>query len=157
MSQKDGTAALNLEMPPRVPRTEYSAETHWALLAAVTGTCAGGGWRWLVHKPKEPARLLVGLRPTGRKMPEANPAPTRDQALRDFHAANAVLGFRSLGARGADEPWEGTVGQPGLLRFVALGKDRIYTAAIKLDPPATQPAATSQPARRKAAPGQQSR
>jgi hypothetical protein len=37
MSFDDGWAALNLEMPPRVPRTEYSAEGHWELLAAVTG------------------------------------------------------------------------------------------------------------------------
>ncbi|RME52205.1 MAG: hypothetical protein D6790_18870 [Caldilineae bacterium] len=37
MSYTDGWAALNLEMPDRVPRTEYSAETHWELLTAVTG------------------------------------------------------------------------------------------------------------------------
>ncbi len=37
MSFEDGWAALNLEMPPRVPRTEYSADTHWPLVRAVTG------------------------------------------------------------------------------------------------------------------------
>jgi hypothetical protein len=37
MSYADGWAALNLEMPSRVPRTEYSAEGHWDLIAAVTG------------------------------------------------------------------------------------------------------------------------
>ena len=37
MSYADGWAALNLEMPARVPRTEYSAEGHWALITAVTG------------------------------------------------------------------------------------------------------------------------
>lgn len=37
MSQEDGWAALNLRMPPRVPRTEYSAEGHWPLISAVTG------------------------------------------------------------------------------------------------------------------------
>ncbi len=37
MSFKDGWAALNLEMPPRVPRTEYSAESHWQLIKSVTG------------------------------------------------------------------------------------------------------------------------
>ncbi len=37
MSLADGWAALNLEMPPRVPRTEYSAEGHWELVKAVTG------------------------------------------------------------------------------------------------------------------------
>ena len=36
MSLVDGMAAMNLEMPARVPRTEYSAEGHWALIKAVT-------------------------------------------------------------------------------------------------------------------------
>jgi len=37
MSYKDGFMAMNLEMPERVPRTEYSAHTHWDLVNAVTG------------------------------------------------------------------------------------------------------------------------
>jgi hypothetical protein len=37
MSYADGWAAINLEMPPRVPRTEYSAWRHWDLIRAVTG------------------------------------------------------------------------------------------------------------------------
>ncbi len=37
MSYADGWAALNLEKPPRVPRTEYSAEMHWDLVEAVSG------------------------------------------------------------------------------------------------------------------------
>ena len=37
MSHEDGMAALNLEMPPRVPRTEYSATEHWPLVGQVTG------------------------------------------------------------------------------------------------------------------------
>lgn len=37
MSYKDGMAAINLEMPDRVPRTEYSAEGHWKLIEKVTG------------------------------------------------------------------------------------------------------------------------
>ncbi|MFH1707612.1 MAG: hypothetical protein ABIF71_06820 [Planctomycetota bacterium] len=37
MSYSDGWAALNLEMPPRVPRTEYSVAGHWELIRAVTG------------------------------------------------------------------------------------------------------------------------
>ncbi|GAI99914.1 unnamed protein product, partial [marine sediment metagenome] len=32
---------MNLEMPPRVPRTEYSVTTHWALVSAVTGIEVG--------------------------------------------------------------------------------------------------------------------
>jgi hypothetical protein len=38
MSYEDGWAAINLEMPKRVPRTEYSAHAHWALVNAVTGS-----------------------------------------------------------------------------------------------------------------------
>ncbi len=37
MSFEDGWAAMNLDMPRRVPRTEYSVTTHWALISAVTG------------------------------------------------------------------------------------------------------------------------
>ena len=41
MSFEDGWAAINLEMPGRVPRTEYSAEFHWDLIKAVTGIDVG--------------------------------------------------------------------------------------------------------------------
>jgi len=37
MFESDGWAALNLDMPPRVPRTEYSVTEHWELIKAVTG------------------------------------------------------------------------------------------------------------------------
>ncbi|MCG3178036.1 MAG: hypothetical protein BIFFINMI_00359 [Phycisphaerae bacterium] len=37
MSYQDGWSAIHLQMPPRVPRTEYSAESHWDLLQAATG------------------------------------------------------------------------------------------------------------------------
>ena len=37
MSYNYGMAAINLEMTDRVPRVEYSAETHWDLVKAVTG------------------------------------------------------------------------------------------------------------------------
>lgn len=38
MSFSDGMSAINLEMPDRVPRTEYSAHQHWDLVQSVTGT-----------------------------------------------------------------------------------------------------------------------
>jgi len=41
MSFSDGWAAIHLEMPRRIPRTEYSAESHWALIKAVTGIDVG--------------------------------------------------------------------------------------------------------------------
>ena len=37
MSYADGWAAMNLQMPPRVPRVEFDAERHWSLVRAVTG------------------------------------------------------------------------------------------------------------------------
>ena len=37
MSYQDGWNALNLRMPPRVPRTEYSLESHWEVVRRVTG------------------------------------------------------------------------------------------------------------------------
>lgn len=37
MSFSDGWSAINLEMPPRVPRTEYSVSGHWDLVKVVTG------------------------------------------------------------------------------------------------------------------------
>ena len=53
MSFEDGWAAIHLEMPSRVPRTEYSAEMHWDLIRAVTGQQVG------VDSP-EPARIAAG-------------------------------------------------------------------------------------------------
>ena len=41
MSYEDGWAAINLEMPRRIPRTEYSAEMYWDLIKAVTGKEVG--------------------------------------------------------------------------------------------------------------------
>lgn len=37
MVYEDGWAAINLQMPPRVPRTEYSVEMHWPLIRRVIG------------------------------------------------------------------------------------------------------------------------
>ena len=43
MSFQDGWAALNLQAPARVPRTEYSAEMHWDLMNRVTGIAVNTG------------------------------------------------------------------------------------------------------------------
>jgi len=37
MSRDSGMAALHMQMTDRVPRAEYSAETHWPLIQVVTG------------------------------------------------------------------------------------------------------------------------
>ena len=57
MSLKDGIAAINLEMPPRVPRTEYSAEWHWALINRVCGTTAGA-----LSSPAEREKATLAFR-----------------------------------------------------------------------------------------------
>ncbi len=38
MSYQDGWAAIHLQMPDRVPRTEYSVESHWVLVNQILGT-----------------------------------------------------------------------------------------------------------------------
>ena len=48
MSFEDGWAAINLEMPARVPHTEYSVTEHWGVIEAVTG---------LEIRPDSPAEL----------------------------------------------------------------------------------------------------
>lgn len=54
MSFKDGMAAICLEMPDKVPRTEYSADFHWELVSKVTGM------RWIpkVHLKSKIVPLL---------------------------------------------------------------------------------------------------
>ncbi|MCL2833029.1 MAG: uroporphyrinogen decarboxylase family protein [Treponema sp.] len=37
MSYKNAMDAINLKMPKKIPRTEYSAQNHWALVQKVTG------------------------------------------------------------------------------------------------------------------------
>ncbi len=37
MSYQDGLAAINLEMPDKVPRMEFSVERYWALIEKITG------------------------------------------------------------------------------------------------------------------------
>jgi len=58
MSLEDGLAALNLESPPRVPRTEYSADTyHYPLMRRVTGMETGAD-----SPPEERAALRRAFR-----------------------------------------------------------------------------------------------
>jgi hypothetical protein len=41
MSFADGWSAIQLEMPPRVPHTEYSVDSHWDVVRAITGIEVG--------------------------------------------------------------------------------------------------------------------
>jgi len=58
MSYQDGMAAINLEMPDKIPRTEYSADFHWDLIRKVTGI--------LVY-PNSPATLQYQAQQQFRK------------------------------------------------------------------------------------------
>lgn len=51
MSYEDGWAAINLDMPRRIPRTEYSIERHWRVVKKVTGIDVD------VHSPDDLKRL----------------------------------------------------------------------------------------------------
>ena len=59
MSLKDGLAAVNLEMPPRMPRIEYSVQRHWDLVTCVTAHAfmrAGDLGKWQAYSEQCPAR-----------------------------------------------------------------------------------------------------
>lgn len=83
MSYQEGWAAINLEMPDKIPRTEYSADRHWKLVEKVTGIAAnesspislqqqassafykawdyGFKWNVLIHnQPLEKCRTKMG-------------------------------------------------------------------------------------------------
>jgi len=56
MSFHDGWAALNLSMPDRVPRTEYSLEFHYDVIRRVTGIKAHPG-----SSPEEKRKAAIAL------------------------------------------------------------------------------------------------
>ncbi len=115
MSYEDGWAALNLEMPKRIPRTEYSATMHWDLIQAVTGIAVG------IHSPdevKQQAQIafmrawnfdffwstLIGHSEFGAWQSDmghaeyaAGGVDRRDTILSPFKSVEAVLSF---------DPWE---------------------------------------------------
>lgn len=127
MSFADGWAALHLEMPPRVPRTEYSAELHWELIRAVTGLEAGAAgppeaqrqarraffrawnydllWSTLVHN-----QVFGDLRTDlGHAAYAADGADRRPPGRCPFESPEAVLAFDPWKAYGAIDRREWTV------------------------------------------------
>ncbi|MEE4195234.1 MAG: uroporphyrinogen decarboxylase family protein [Anaerolineae bacterium] len=57
MSRNDGLAAMNLKMPKRIPRTEYSVERHWEVVRAVTGLQVNGH-----SSPEEQSQASIALK-----------------------------------------------------------------------------------------------
>ena len=100
---------------------------------------ADGGWRWQVYKPQEPVTLQVDIRPMLPALPPAASPFEREPANRALQAANEAFAFRRLAEKPPGEPWEGTVKEAGVLRFVAVGKRQLYAAAVTLKPPAGVP------------------
>lgn len=95
MSYDDGWAAINLDMPKRVPRTEYSVTEHWAVVSVVTGI----------------------------KVNEESPAELREKAVRAFigpEGWNFDLFWGTLIARGELGKWRTSMGHAV---YAAGGKD----------------------------------
>jgi hypothetical protein len=127
MSFEDGWAAINLDMPPRIPRTEYSAEMHWPLIQAVTGLEVG------INSPPEIQvragaafmrawnydfvwSTLISHEEFGDKRTDmghaeymAGGVDRRDSVYCPFHDPEEVLDF---------DPWDsfGPVDRPALVR-----------------------------------------
>jgi hypothetical protein len=91
------------------------------------------GWQWRVERPAGATRLEIGVR--SANAPDAawqEEPPSPAQARAAFEAANAALGYETIGALTADEPWRGTVETPGWIRFVAAGAGRLRAIALEL-------------------------
>jgi hypothetical protein len=124
MSYEDGWAALNLEMPARIPRTEYSAESHWDLIKVVTGIDVG------VESPSEVKAqasaafrrawnydffwsTLIGHGEFGEWQTDmghaeyaAGGVDRRDTIFSPFHTPEEVLSFDPWEKLGAKDPRE---------------------------------------------------
>ena len=120
-----GDPATRLRIPARMPGKVDPKE---------------GKWHWRISKPPGASRLLVGLRRPAGKPPTGGVTRGRERAIEAFHAANEAFTFRRLAEHTADQAWHGTASRPGILRFVAIGKDRLWAEAVTLKPAATRPA-----------------
>ena len=145
MSFADGMAAIHLQMPARVPRTEYSAESyHFDLIAAVTGrrVTTESPDRWQAAQAFERAwdysfrwSTLIGGSEFG------------DLHTRMGHAAYAEGGgdldrritqpFRDTAQVLAFDPWQalGMIDKPALVRRF----DAHYQANCAANPDAVNP------------------
>jgi hypothetical protein len=100
----------------------------------------GAGWRWKVFKPQGATRLLVEQRPGQWRLPAGVKDASQEVARATFRKAIEAFAFRRLASLGPQEPWEGTVREPGALRLVALAPGRMFVASGQLRPAASQPA-----------------
>jgi hypothetical protein len=94
-----------------------------------------GAWQWRVDKPEEAERLIVEFRPAGRKPPMAVQDPTAEQAAALLEKANALFEFERLAEMTADEDWQGQIDEEGLLRLIAVGEGKTWTAGLRLNKP----------------------
>src|SRR5512145_2293869 len=115
MSYIDGWAAMNLEMPGRVPRVEFDAENHWPLVRTVTGIDVGVGSPETV---KQQARLAFMRRWHYDVVFNSSLGPDFLEAVRTYmgHSEYAAGGvdrddrvacpFKSTEEVFAFDPWE---------------------------------------------------
>jgi len=90
------------------------------------------GWHWRADKPADATELNVGLRPESAGPPPVEGTPDREQARKNFIAANAGFVFQPIAKLPAGTAWQGTVAKPGTLRLVATGPGKFYVATSEL-------------------------
>ena len=86
------------------------------------------GWHWRADKPADAAELEVGLRPEAAGPTPVEGTPDREQARKNFIAANAGFVFGPVAKLPPGAEWQGTVPKPGTLRLVAMGPGKLYVA-----------------------------
>lgn len=110
--------------------------THMRTPQRLTATVerTGATWTWKAQRPANAVRLHVSYRPATPAWPR-RPSGTldREQANAALERANAALAFEPLPAPAADDPWTGTIDRPGTLRLVAVARDRLYVATLKIE------------------------
>jgi hypothetical protein len=124
----DGATRLRTTMPMKVDVT-HDAD----------------GWHWRADKPTDATELSVGLRPEPVAATPVEGTPDREQARKNFIAANAGLVFQPIAKLPPGAEWQGTVPKPGTLRLVAMGPGKLYVATTVLKEKKTTTRGTETP------------
>lgn len=105
----------------------------------------GDTWRWHVDRPARATRLEVAYRPSPITLPAATTLPAdRKAANAALDAANRCFEYCPIASLDADKPWNGTIDTPGMIRFVAMGGDKIFVATCEAAPAPTHQAPATQ-------------
>ena len=93
----------------------------------------GNNWHWHAEKPKDALKLYVEIRPDGQTMPQIQLPLEKDSAQKNLQLANDTFSFNNVAELSADQTWEGSVNNAGILRLVALTPHDIYVTAQKIE------------------------